>query len=94
LSGDGSESATVDVFCADLITAGNQNFDPPQLTAIVQLRSDAEGRRYCDRKLVAGKTRDGSDALPQTATVRRRPQSDARRRPTAGDGPGRTSRGG
>ena len=41
------------------------------IMAVVQLRSPTEGRAYYDRKKASGKDVDGSDALLETATIRR-----------------------
>ena len=50
------------------------------IMAIVQLRNPTEGRAYYDRKQSRRQDLEGSDALPQTPTVRHRLPHHARRR--------------
>jgi hypothetical protein len=75
-----------------LSRAGNRPMNHViHIAAIVQLRHDTEGRAYYRRKLAAGKTPDGSPALPQTTTLRRHLPTPRRRRPGPG-GPRRLAR--
>ena len=79
-----------------LSRAGNRRLNHVlYIAGIVQLRNDTPGRAYYRRKRAAGKTSDGSDALPATPPVRRG-LPPARRRRTAARNerePGRAPRG-
>ena len=56
-----------------LSRAGNRRLNHVlYIAGIVQLRNDTAGRAYYRRKIAAGKTPDGSHALPAAAPVRRR----------------------
>ena len=64
-----------------LSRAGNRRLNHVlYMAGIVQLRNDTPGRAYYRRKLAAGKTSDGSDALPAPAPLRRRLPPAHRRR--------------
>jgi len=78
-----------------LSRAGNRRINRVlHIMAVVQLRTDTEGRRYYDRKVAAGKSSMEAMRLPETAAVRRGLPADAGRRDCVSGRPGRTFGGG
>jgi transposase len=73
-----------------LSRAGNRRINRVLHTmAIVEVRNPTEGRAYYDQRKAAGKTPDGSHALPTTPAVQPRLPADGRRPETeTGSGPG------
>ena len=77
-----------------LSRAGNRQINRVlHIMAIVQLRNPTEGRAYYDRKQSRRQDLDGSDALPQTAALRRRlsPAASPTHVAALSDEPGRTT---
>ena len=80
-----------------LSRAGNRQINRTlHIMATVQLRNPTEGRAYYDRRKADGQDLDGSDARPETTTVRHRLPHHARRRDRPHlqrleDGPGRAT---
>ena len=76
------EASSGEIVRHRLSRAGNRRMNHMiHIAAATQIRLDTAGRAYYRRKLAAGKTRDGSHALPEAADLRRHLPPARRRRP-------------